>query len=209
MRACAALLLLLSACTAAAIEDGADTDDDGTAMPTPDPDPDPGSDPDPGPDPDPGAVDTCPPDSFGTIDSLKDPSATIDRMDPNDPDSPAVRQLSGLLDPYSELELGLWDGWGAFLDSPAAAGDYLIEGDDADPASCGLCLEVGVTKEDTEHRMVATAGAVSIASVDGNLTGNATDVTLEEFDEDDQPVTGGCRARITRLVFDAPLEPLF
>ncbi len=205
MRSLFAALLLVSACTVAAPDEEDPTSgDDGSATPTPDPDPDP--DPAPDPDPDPGATDDCPPDDIGTVDSLKDPSATIEHQDPADESTPAVRLLHGLIDPYSELDLGLWEGWGAFAGAAAAPGDYPIAGDDADPASCGLCIEVWVTRDESEHRMVATGGGVSIESVDGRLTGSATDVVLEEFDDDDQPVAAGCRSRIDRLVFDAALE---
>jgi hypothetical protein len=185
------------------------TGDDGSAMPTPDPAPDPGPAPDPDPDPDPGATDTCPPMNLGRIDALKDPSATIDRMDPDDPESPAVRWLDALLDADSALELGLWDGYGAFAESAAAPGDYPIAGDDADPTSCGLCFEVTVTKGDAVHRMFATGGALSLESVDDDLTGSADAVSLEEVDEDGAIVAGGCRALIEHMAFDVPLEPLF
>jgi hypothetical protein len=140
-----AACLLAAACTVTAPDEDPITGDDGsggTDMPTPDSDSD--SDPDPDPDPDPGA-DGCPADDLGTVDGLKDPSATIDRMDPEDPESPAVRQLTGLAAPDVVFELGLWDGYGAFADSPAAPGDYPISGDEADPDNCGLCVELRMT----------------------------------------------------------------
>lgn len=206
MRACLlAAVLLASACTVSAPDEdpmSGEDGSDGTMTPAPDPDPDPVPD----PDPDPGATDDCPPDDMGTVDTLKNPSATIEHEDPNDESTPAVRLLYGLVDPYSELELGLWEGWGAFADSKAAPGDYSIAGADADPANCGLCIEIRYQKDAAEHRLFATGGAVSIESVDGNLKGSASDLQLEEFDDDDQRVSGGCHGRIDRLVFDAPLE---
>jgi len=213
MRATSLLaVLLFSACTVTAPDEDpmmGDDGSDGTAMPTPDPDPDPDPTPDPDSDPDPGETDTCPPMNFGRIDSLKDPSATIDRMDPDDPESPAVRWLDALIDADSALELGLWDGYGAFAQSPPEPGDYPIAGDDESPTTCGLCFEVTVTRGDSVHRMFATGGGLSLESVDGNLTGSATTVSLEEVDEEGAIVEGGCRALIEELAFDAPLEPLF
>jgi hypothetical protein len=207
----AALVLAFSACTVSATDDSMMGDDgsDGTDTPTPDPGSDPTPDPDPDPDPDPGATDTCPPMNLGRIDSLKDESATIDWTDPDDPESPAVRWLDGLLDPDSALQIGLWDGYGVFSDLPLEPSEYPIVGDDADPESCGLCFEVMVSKKDVVHRMFATGGVLTFESVDDNLTGSASTVSLEEFDENGAYVEGGCRALIEHVAFDAPLEPLF
>jgi hypothetical protein len=206
----AALVLLFSACTVSGTDDPMMGDDgsDGTDSPSPDPGSDPGSDPDP--DPDPGAdPSTCPPMNLGRIDPLKDESATIDWMDPDDPDSPAVRWLDGLVAPDSALDLGLWDGYGIFAEVPLEASEYPIAGEDADPETCGLCFEVTVTSGDTVHRMFATGGVLTLESVDDNLTGSASTVSLEELDESGAHVEGGCRALIENLAFDAPLEPLF
>ena len=201
-------VLLFPACTAAAVGDdpsAGDDSSDGTDMPTPDP----GSDPDPGPGP--GADqdgDDCPPDSLGTVDGLKDPTAFIDRMDPDDPESPAVRMLSGVAAPDVEFEIGLWDGYGAFAESPAAAGDFPITGDDADPDTCGICVELSMTVGEVEHRLVATGGTISIASVDGTLQGSGTTLVFQEVDGEAEFISGGCSSAITRVVFEAPLgEP--
>jgi hypothetical protein len=201
-----ALVLLSSACTVAAIGDDP-AEQDGTPTPTPDPDPDPDPRPDPDPDPDPGATDTCPPADLGTIDTLKDPSAIIDRMDPDDPESPAVRLLHGIVAPDSEIEIGLWDGYGAFADSPAAPGSYPIAGDDADPSLCGLCVELSVTSGEVERRLFATGGALDVESVDGTLSGSGSSLTLEEIDGQGEMVAGGCRSVIDRIDFSATLEP--
>jgi len=212
MRCLLAAILFASACTVSGSdEDPTSGDDgsDGTTTPTPDPGPDPDPAPDPDPDPDPGATDTCPPMNMGRFDSLKDPSATIDHTDPDDPDSPAVRWLDALLDADSALELGLWDGFGAFAQYPPEPGDYPIAGDDDSPTTCGLCVEVTVTRGDVVHRMFATGGGLTLDSVDDNLTGSLTTVSLEEFDDSGNLVEGGCRALIEQLSFDAPLEPLF
>jgi hypothetical protein len=201
-----AAFVLVSACTVTAPDEDPVTGDDGTAMPTPEPDPDPSPAPDPDPDPGASDDDDCPPADMGSFDGLKDPSGLIDRMNPDDPESPAVRIVGGLLDEYSAIEIGLWDGYGAFLDSPAAPADYPIGGDDADPSTCGLCIEVTWKKGEVERRLFATGGAVSIESVDGRLTGSADSLSFEEFDADDQEVTGGCRALVRHVAFDVALE---
>lgn len=204
--------LSLSACTAAAAGDPIAGEDgsDGTDTPTPDPGPDPGPDPDSDPRPDPGAEeDGCPPDDLGTVDALKEASAFIDRMDPDDPDSPAVRILSGVPAPDVEFEIGLWDGYGAFADSPAAPGDYPITGDEADPDNCGICVELRMMAGEVEHRLIATGGAISIDSVDGDLEGSGTTLSFKEVDGDGELVSGGCASSITRILFDAPLGAPF
>ena len=207
----AALVLLFSACTVSGTDDPMMGDDGSDSpFPDPDPDPDPGSGSGSNPDPDPGAEpSTCPPMNLGRIDPLKDERATIDWMDPDDPDSPAVRWLDGLVAPDSALDLGLWDGYGIFAVVPLEAGEYSIAGEDADPATCGLCFEVTVTRGDVVHRMFATGGVLTFESVDDDLTGSASTVSLEELDESGAHVEGGCRALIENLAFDAPLEPLF
>lgn len=206
-----AAVLAASACTVTASDGDPDMAGDGeggTATPTPEPDPDTGTEPDPDPDPGAGSDDDddgCPPADMGGFDGLKDPSGLIDRMNPDDPDSPAVRLVNGLLDQYSAIEIGLWDGYGAFLDSPAAPGDYPIGGADADPSSCGLCIEFTWSKGEAAKRMFATGGALSVESVDGRLAGSGDSWAFEEFDEDDQVVAGGCHALVRHLAFDVAL----
>ncbi len=114
-----------------------------------------------------------------------------------------------MLDADSTFELGLWDGYGAFAQYPPEPGDYPIAGADESPTTCGLCFEVRFARGAASHRMFATGGVLSLESVDGNLTGNATTVSLQEFDEDGAIVEGGCGALIEHVSFDAPLEPLF
>ena len=194
-----ALVLLFSACTVAGI--GED--------PAADPDSDPGSDPDPDPDPDPGESDDCPPSNLGIVDSLKDPVATIDYSDPDDLDSAAWRRLSGIAAPDVELSIDLWDGYGAFADGSAAPGDYSIAGEDTDPASCGLCIELAMTVGEVTHRMAASGGSLSLASVAERLAGSGETLSFVEVDDSGDSIEGGCKASIDRVVFDAPLEPYF
>jgi hypothetical protein len=211
MRSIAFLAILtLSACTVAAIGDDS-PEDDGSSGTDPDFDPDP--DPEPGsgsdPDPDPGDTDLCPPSDLGIVDSLKDVLATIDYSDPEDPGSAAWRRLSGIAAPDVELSIDLWDGYGAFADGNAAPGDYPIAGDDTDPGSCGLCIEVEMTVGEVAHRMAASGGSLSLESVIGRLTGSGETISFVEVDDSGNPVEGGCKASIDRVVFDAPLEPYF
>ena len=200
--------LSLSACTVAAIGDDTLEEDD-SAEPGTDPDFDPDPDPNPDPSPDPGAEYDCPPDDLGIVDSLKDPLATIDYSDPEDTDSAAWRRLSGIAAPDVELSIDLWDGYGAFADGNAAPGDYPIAGDDTDPSSCGLCIEVEMTVGEVAHRMAASGGSLSLESVDDRLAGSGETLSFIEVDDNGAPLDGGCKASIDRVVFDAPLEPYF
>ncbi len=199
-----AAVLLSSACTVAGIEDDP-LSGDGTTTPTPDSDP--GSDPDPDPDPGAGPPSSdCPPSDLGTLVDLKDPYAVIDHLDSEDPDSPAVRLYFAGVDEHSQIEVGLWDGFGGFAESPAAPGSYPIAGEDADPTLCGLCIELTVTTGDVERHLFATGGAVDVGAVDTLIEGSGTAVSLEEIDDDKEFVDGGCRALIDRVEFSAPLE---
>lgn len=204
------LFSMLPACTVAAIGDDSPEDDgSGEPMADPDFDPDPSPDPSPDPDPDPGAEYDCPPSDIGIVDSLKDPLATIDYSDPDDPESAAWRRLSGIAAPDVELSIDLWDGYGAFADGNAAPGDYPIAGEDTDPASCGLCIELVMTVGEVDHRMAASGGSLSLESVDERLAGNGETLSFVEVDDSGDAVEGGCKASIDRVVFDAPLEPYF
>lgn len=198
--------LSLAACTVAAPEEEdpimGDDGSDGTGSPG-----DPSPDPDPDPDPGTGNTDDCPPSDIGIIDSLKEEQAFIDYTDPDDPDSAAWRGLSGLVTPDDQLRIELWDGYGAFAEAQAEPGDYPIAGEDADPATCGICIEMTMTVGEVAHRMAATGGSLSLESVDGDLKGSGQTIPLREVDENDDLIPGGCSAMIERVVFDAPLEP--
>ena len=144
--------------------------------------------------------------SIGAVDPLKEPHAILDLSDPEDPESQALRMLTGQIGPDEDFELGLWDGYGAFLESNAAPGSYPISGDDADPVSCGICLYLTITTGEIERLYLATAGALDLESVDGELTGVATGLRLDEVDDMLDFVPGGCRATIASVRFDVPLE---
>ena len=206
VRALALAALVLAACTVAAPEEDPIMGDDGSGdsgTPPADDDPRPT-----GPDPDP-EPDACPPSDLGIIDTLKSATATIDYSVPDDPESAAWRRLSGLVDPDVAFSIDLWDGYGAFEDSMAAPGDFPIADSDADPATCGLCVELTMTVGEVVHWMAATSGSISLESVDGDLKGSGQTISFIEVDDSDDEVESGCKVRIDRVVFDAPLAPYF
>jgi hypothetical protein len=148
----------------------------------------------------------CPAGAIGSVMELKDLQATFDPSDPDDPDSPAVRTLSGRFGVVDSIEVQLFDGYGAFAESQAAPGSYPISGDDADPATCGVCVYLYLTVGEEEHSFLATSGLVELESVDDNLTGSATALDFDELEDLYTLDPDGCSASISDVAFDAALQ---
>lgn len=151
--------------------------------------------------------DGCPVGALGSVQTLKDLQGTLDPSDPEDPESPAVRTLTGRFGEVDSIEVSLYDGYGAFAESSAAPGSYPIDGDDADPATCGVCVYVYLTVGETEHSFLATSGLVELESVDGNLTGTASSLQFDELADFYTLEPDGCEASITDVAFDVALTP--
>ncbi len=152
-----------------------------------------------------GEAGDCPAGALGSILELKDLEGTVERIDPEDPGSQAVRTLSGRFGEVDSIEVQLYDGYGAFSESSAAPGSYPIDGADADPAQCGVCVYLYLSQGDAVHTYLATSGLVELESVDGNLTGSAVSLELEELATFTSLEPDGCEASIDDISFDAPL----
>jgi hypothetical protein len=138
---------------------------------------------------------------------------------------PSLRALAlaGAMDgatgsPTDFLTIELWDGYGPFVDSQLAAGEFSIEGDDTSPQDCGVCVNLianfGDGDEANDRRYFASAGNVVVNSagtragneITGNFTGTMSDVTLTELDENGAPLEGGCSTTIEQATWDTPIE---
>lgn len=135
---------------------------------------------------------------------------------------PSLRTLllAGAIEGASDdfLVVQLWDDFGPFVDSQLAAGEFAIEGDDASPQDCGICVNVvanvGDEDEANDRRYFATSGTVVVDSVGtrtgnemaGNFTGTLSGVTLTELDDQTGAVVeGGCSTTIDEAAWDAAI----
>lgn len=144
----------------------------------------------------------CPSGAMGAVASLADAEAFNDPLEDSET-GPRVRYLWGTINETTEFELDLYDGYGAFASGAAAPGTYTIEGADADPFDCGLCVYLSIVTDDWYYSLQATGGSVTIETVDGGLKGTASGLTFKEHDDlGEGYMEGGCSATIDSLPFD-------
>ena len=79
-----------------------------------------------------------------------------------------------------------------------------IAGEDAAIDTCGLCVFVDITVGDYTFWYLATAGSVSLETVDGSLTGSAAGITFQELDDLGALRADGCSVQIDSVSFDTP-----
>ena len=66
----------------------------------------------------------------------------------------------------SYVQLELWPHAGAFAGGDVHAGQFTIQGDDADPAKCGICVRaMGDKGGTTEKEYFATSGTVNVPTI--------------------------------------------
>ena len=172
-----------------------------------------GGDDDPnGDDDDPGVtpgVDAGPCVAVTGVTSLADPEAIIGPQE--DAPTQQVRMLWGTVGSGTTLvdllEVSLWDGLGEFAGGVAQPGTYMLGAGDEE---CGVCvaLYVGLDpNSDAEPNQVhvAVSGTVTIDSVDGNLRGSLSNVTLHRVDATTGDFDATCESSVTSATFDAPL----
>ncbi|HLU65928.1 MAG TPA: hypothetical protein VKZ63_06615 [Kofleriaceae bacterium] len=170
-----------------------------------------------------GAVEvTCPVDENpAAVDALMEALAGQETQDPADqaegaPENPQTYYIFGGIGNMDLVELDLWEGYGVFAegDKRVVPGTYTIEGAEAAVLSCGVCFfllgDFNPNEGTIEMDYIATAGTVTIDSVEGNLTGTAENVTFSQIDpnsEDGSALPGGCTATFPSISFTAPIEP--
>jgi hypothetical protein len=148
----------------------------------------------------------CPTGEMGAVASLTDPEAYNDPAGDSTDGPPRTRYLWGTINDTTDFEIDLYDGWGIFKDTPAAPGTFTIQGEDADPIDCGLCVLVNIWTDDWYYPLQATGGTVTIEEVDGKLKGTASGLTFQELSDTDEGYMdesdGGCGASIESIPFD-------
>jgi hypothetical protein len=147
----------------------------------------------------------CPSGAMGAVASLSDPEAYNDPLEEAE-DGPRVRYLFGGITESTGFELDLYDGYGAFADTPAAPGTYTISGDDADPEACGLCVYLWIDTDDWSYFLQADSGTVTVNTVDGKLEGSAASLTFKEIGDEGTYLEGGCSATVDSVPFDVTYE---
>ncbi len=112
--------------------------------------------------------------------------------------------------PFDELEIQLWAGYGA-LAGGFANGTYPIAGDELQFATCGVCVFINSQRSDAMTYVddyFATGGSVTLSSVAGNLTGTFNGLTFEHVTVAQgmtTPVGDGCVTTVAAGTFTAPI----
>ena len=99
------------------------------------------------------------------------------------------------------IELGLWDGLGAFKNGTAHIGTFTIAGEDAVFSTCGVCVRaVGDKGASGSKEYFATGGTVNVTAMgtDGQqLAATLSNLTMVEVDPTThKPVASGCAATV-------------
>ena len=149
----------------------------------------------------PGRPEACPSGEMGAVASMTDQEAFNDPLEDAE-DGPRVRYLFGGITDTTGFELDLYDGYGAFKDTPAAPGTFSITGEDADPELCGLCVYLWIDTDEWSYFLAADSGSVTVDTVDTRLKGSASSLTFKEVG-DEGFMEGGCTATIESISFDA------
>jgi hypothetical protein len=147
----------------------------------------------------------CPSGEMGVA-ALIDPEAYDEAAGDSDTGPPRVRYLWGGINDTTDFEIDLYDGYGIFKDTPSAPGTFTIQGEDADPIDCGLCVYVNFWTDDWYWPLQATGGTVTIEEVNGKLKGTASGLTFKELSDTGEGYMessdGGCGATIESVPFD-------
>ena len=152
--------------------------------------------------PDDGRPAACPSGEMGAVASMTDQEAYNDPLEDAE-DGPRVRYLFGGITDTTSFELDLYDGFGAFKDTPAAPGTFSITGEDADPELCGLCVYLWIDTDEWSYFLAADSGSVTVDTVDARLKGTASSLTFKEVGDEGGFMEGGCSATIESIGFDA------
>ncbi len=111
--------------------------------------------------------------------------------------------------PFDELELDLYAGFGAFRGG-FTTGTFQITAEESDFATCGLCVFVNTDRDADGYvdDYLATGGSVTITSINGTLTGTASNLTFQHVILDgatSTPANDGCVSAIASASFTAPI----
>jgi hypothetical protein len=111
----------------------------------------------------------------------------------------------------SVLHIELWDQRGAFSGTAVAPGSWTIGGDDASPATCGVCayLYADVGTDGTPGQTYfATAGSVTLDALRPDTSGSVSGLDFIELDASSAPVTDGCQSSLASADYSAALQCL-
>lgn len=108
-----------------------------------------------------------------------------------------------------ELSVDIYDGMAPFNPNRKTLTNHVLAGPDLNYETCGLCVRVLELDKfsDIQRVFFVTGGTVTLTSVEGRITGSASNLTFEEVTVDPDsyhstPVPGGCQTSITSASFD-------
>ena len=150
---------------------------------------------------------------YGALGAVSGESATQE----NQPGSMGTRHVyrmkvalpgSGALP--DELQVQLWDNYGAFLGGVAAPGTYPISGPETSVDTCGVCVIVFADVDPTAgpaSAYIAQAGSVQVDSITTSFTGAVSGVPgFQHFNDDTGTVINdGCTTQLQSADFDSAI----
>ena len=134
--------------------------------------------------------------------------------------APHMVDFDGVLRGSDILDFTLEAGYGGFGSGDIKACTYALTGDDADWATCGICLNVlpGALGSDgsidfsefADRAYIATTGSVTFTNVATRLTGSFTGVSFKHYTYDSSAHTSAfpdsCTTTIASATFDDAFE---
>jgi hypothetical protein len=111
------------------------------------------------------------------------------------------------------FEVELFGGIGVFADG-IATGTYELTGDEQSWETCGLCVtlysKLDENTWEANQYYMPTGGTVTLTSVNGRLTGTASNLSMRHVDIDwdtfvTTPVNDGCATQVASVGFDGEI----
>lgn len=142
---------------------------------------------------------------LGDVGEVRGATAFKYSQDIHVPDGPQIRSLHGFIGDNVDFMLLLWDGRGIFADG-TETGTFAVDETMLDAETCAICLTLLFPNGGNGLPVGPIAGQLTLESIDGDLTGGAADLQLEEIRYPDSEDIGECSASIVSLRFDVPLQ---
>ncbi|HEY5952411.1 MAG TPA: hypothetical protein VIV40_43230 [Kofleriaceae bacterium] len=110
------------------------------------------------------------------------------------------------------LQVELYAGFAAFNGTDIMPKTIQLSGDELNYKTCGACVRIFAdsTQDNSAAQYFATAGTVTLSSVQGTLMGTLSNITLTKVtvadDYTSTPVGDGCTTTITSATMNAMLQ---
>ncbi len=129
-----------------------------------------------------------------------------------------VTYVGALNDDQDQLMIQLWRGFGVFSTTSIGTGRFVIQDDELDYATCGVCVLIKADRPngtgDAEQVLMATGGTLDVIELgptgSGKFKAVLSNATFEHVEiaattYASTPVGDGCTSSIGNLVADVPI----